>query len=154
MGSSPAQSHSTRPAHTATVLVGHSGDGFEPWDAHPTGSSPTRKAPYPHCCVTTAILDPVCYLLARQLRVSGSATTRGSPAARDKTGDGGWAARGMFCFSKAAFPATGGWGRCQDPQLQPPPWEAPSQLQSLNTQEQWKQEGRKDGGGPSQTKAL
>lgn len=35
LGSSPAQSHSTRHAHTATIPVGHSGDGFEPWYAHP-----------------------------------------------------------------------------------------------------------------------
>lgn len=59
----------------------------------------------------------------------------------------------MFCFSKATSPAWGGWGRCQDPRLQPPPREAPSQLQSLNTAEQWnRREERR--GGPSQTKAL
>lgn len=78
---------------------------------------------------------------------------QGEPSSqRQSRGGGGWAAQRVFCFSQADSPARGGWGRCQDPQLQPPPWEAPSQLQSLNTQRQWKQEGREEGV-PSQTKA-
>lgn len=150
MGSSPAQSHSTRHAHAATIPVGHSGDGLESWDAHPTGIPATSKVPQPHSWVTAAILDPVCLSppcpVAQGLRLSYH---QGEPSSqRQSRGDGGWAARGMFCFCKAGFPARGGWGRCQDPQLQPPPREAPRQLQSLNTREQWKQEGGKEGEGP------
>lgn len=87
---------------------------------------------------------------AQGLGLSGH---QGEPSSqRQSRGGGGWAEQGVFCFSQADSPARGGWGRCQDPQLQPPPWEAPSQLQSLNTQRQWKQEGREEGV-PSQTKA-
>lgn len=93
-------------------------------------------------CHSGSSLSPPCPI-AEGLRLSYH---QGEPSSQRQRGDGGWAAWGMFCFSKAAFPAGGGWGRCPDPQPQPPPWEAPSQLQSRrNTQEQWKQEGRKEG---------
>lgn len=93
-------------------------------------------------CHSGSCLSPPCPI-AQDLRLSDH---QGEPSSqRQSRGDGGWAAWGMFCFSKAAFPARVSWGRCQDPQPQPPPWEAPGQLQSLNTQEQWKQEGRKEG---------
>lgn len=35
MGSSPAQSHSTRHTRSAPIPVGHGGDDLEPWDGHP-----------------------------------------------------------------------------------------------------------------------
>lgn len=71
---------------------------------------------------------------------------QGEPSSqRQSRGGGGWAAQGVFCFSQAASPARGGWGRCQDPQRQPPPWEAPSQLQSEYTETM--ETGGKRGGG-------
>lgn len=66
----------------------------------------------------------------------------------------GLGSKGNVLFQQSSLPTRGGWGRCQDPQLQPPPREAPRQLRSLKAREQWKQEGRKEGGGPRQTKAL
>lgn len=78
--------------------------------------------------------------------VSGSAATRGSPAARDKAeAVGAGQRRECFVSAKQPPPARGGWGRCQDPQRQPPPWEAPSQLQSEYTETM--ETGGKRGGG-------
>lgn len=148
MGSSPAQSHSTRHTHAATNPVGHSGDGFEPC-AHPTGSPATREVLRPHCCVISATLDPVSPPCPRAEGLRPS-YHQGEPSSQRQRGDGGWAAWGMFCFSKAAFPAGGGWGRCPDPQPQPPPGEAPSQLQSRRNTGTMEAGGEKGGGeGPA-----
>lgn len=52
---------------------------------------------------------------------------------------------GNVLFQQSCLPHGGWLGEVPRPSATPPPWEAPSQLQSLNTQEQWKQEGERRG---------
>lgn len=146
LGSGPAQTHSTRPAHTATtpqpIPVGHGGAG---------GGSPgptTKAARTPPPTVIPGRRHISSSACGSQIprtpsspcspRDPGPATTRGRPAARDTMeGGGGWETLGSVLFQKSSH-SHGRLGKVPHPPARP--WEAPS-LQTPHTQKPWQREG-------------
>lgn len=69
------------------------------------------------CHIFRAVLPLSLWILSPPCPTAqGLSYHQGEPSSqRQSRGGGGWAAWGMFCFSKAAFPARGGWGEVPRP---------------------------------------
>lgn len=152
MGSSPAQSHSTRHTHAATNPVGHSGDGFEPC-AHPTGSPATREVLRPHCCVISATRS--CVTSLPQSRGSQAQLPPGGAEQPETKRRWRLGSMGNVLFQQSCLPRWGWLGEVPRPSATTSSRGSPQPAsESEEHRNNGGRRGERRGRGPSQTKAL